>query len=133
MGLIYGPCLFVVFINDMPEDIRNKIQLFADDTKLYGQATESLQEDVNKLTSWSERWQLKFNKDKCKVAHLGRNNPNQEYTMKHDTRPGERDTTQLLVTSNSNVAATAARNDSLQMRTIDHLAARRPQKLSNNI
>ena len=95
----------------MPEDIKNKIQLFADDTKLYGQVTESLREDVNKLTSWSDRWQLKFNKDKCKVAHLGRNNPNREYTMNHDANPGKKDTSQLPVTSDSNVAANAARNE----------------------
>ena len=31
----------------------------------------TLQEDLDKLSSWSEIWQLKFNAEKCKVMHIG--------------------------------------------------------------
>jgi len=80
-GSVLGPCLFVVFINDMHENIHNKIKLFADDTKLYGPAEQSMQEDVSRLMQWSTIWQLKFNRDKCKVIHFGRSNPGLDYTM----------------------------------------------------
>jgi len=30
----------------------------------------ALQEDLDKLSSWSDIWQLKFNAEKCKVMHI---------------------------------------------------------------
>ena len=30
---------------------------------------------------WTEVWQLKFNSDKCKILHLGSNNPKFKYTI----------------------------------------------------
>jgi len=33
--------------------------------------TSLLQADLKSLEVWSERWQLKFNPDKCKVIHIG--------------------------------------------------------------
>ena len=36
-GTVLGPILFVIFINDMPEELKyNMCKLFADDYKLYG-------------------------------------------------------------------------------------------------
>ena len=34
-GSVLGPVLFLVYVNDMPNEIHNIIKLFADDTKLY--------------------------------------------------------------------------------------------------
>ena len=81
-----GPLLFVVFINDMPDEVKqNFCKLFADDCKLYGivnNAEEnSLQKDLSNLENWSKRWQLPFNATKCKVMHFGRVNPRQDYQM----------------------------------------------------
>jgi hypothetical protein len=44
--------------------------MFADDTKLYREITsindcQSLQEDLNNLAAWSNKWLLKFNEAKC--------------------------------------------------------------------
>ena len=36
---------------------------------------------LNKLETWSQEWQLLFNRSKCKVMHFGKDNPKQEYTM----------------------------------------------------
>ena len=33
------------------------------------------------MVKWSEEWQLGFNDEKCKVVHLGSNNPKLDYTM----------------------------------------------------
>ena len=59
---------------------------FADDTKsaktIEGEVDrDKLQEALNCLFDWSVRWGMSFNLEKCKVMHVGRNNPNYEYTM----------------------------------------------------
>ncbi|KAK4305770.1 hypothetical protein Pmani_022358 [Petrolisthes manimaculis] len=37
---------------------------------------------TGKLCSrWSEEWFLKFNEEKCKVMHVGRNNPGYSYRL----------------------------------------------------
>ena len=45
------------------------------------QASLNFQQDINKLCSWSNTWQLHFNADKCKIMHLGYANDNRGYTM----------------------------------------------------
>jgi len=78
--------LFIIFINDIDQDIRNKILKFADDTKLIGIAKsnrdiETLRNDLNSLFEWSEKWQMKFNLDKCLVMHIGSKNMEAQYSM----------------------------------------------------
>ena len=41
----------------------------------------ALQSNLDMLVSWSEKWQIKFNDDKCKVLHIGNNNYCTKYTM----------------------------------------------------
>ena len=58
--------------------INSTTKLFANDTKLYSvtewqENVRLLQEDINKLSKWSDTWLLKFNKNKSKHLHLGRN------------------------------------------------------------
>ena len=83
-GSILGPILFTIFINDLPEGLKNICKIFADDTKVYGNSKESdsIQEDIDKLQEWSIKWNLYFNVEKCKVMHIGNNNPETKYTMK---------------------------------------------------
>ncbi|CAJ0965832.1 unnamed protein product [Ranitomeya imitator] len=40
-----------------------------------------LQMDLDKLETWAERWQMRFNNDKCKVIHMGRRNQYHHYTL----------------------------------------------------
>ena len=42
---------------------------------------EPFQDMLNRLETWSQEWQLLFNRSKCKVMHFGKNNSKQEYTM----------------------------------------------------
>ena len=85
-GSVLGPVLFLIYINDLDEGIKSHILKFADDTKLFGKASntqecEQLQEDLNRLHKWSEDWQMKFNVDKCKIMHIGKTNIRQNYSL----------------------------------------------------
>lgn len=86
-GSVLGPLLFVIFINDLDDCVKLIIDLikkFADDTKAgkcikNQKNTQELQDGLNKLYEWSEKWSMAFNIKKCKVMHFGRNNPKTKY------------------------------------------------------
>jgi len=70
-GSVLGPLLFLIFVQDLPDWIKNSIMMFGDDTKIWtaianGDDAESLQQDLNRLGDWSDKWLLKFNPAKCK-------------------------------------------------------------------
>ena len=84
-GSVLGPILFLLYINDLPDHIKNSVALFADDLKMVAKArTQNMnQEDIDSLVLWQNKWLLKFNtKDnKCKIIHAGKNNPCNKYYM----------------------------------------------------
>ena len=89
-GSVLGPSLFVFFINDLPDVSQSSLKIFADDTKVYtpinsDEDRDNLQESINQLVLWSEKWLIKFNSEKCKILHLGKNNPKHEYKIKEGT------------------------------------------------
>ena len=53
-GSVLGPILFLIYINDLEDDISSKVLKFADDTKVFRNVTndtdkQSLQDDLDKL------------------------------------------------------------------------------------
>ena len=83
-GSVLGPLLFVLYINDLPDNIKSKIKLFADDLKLIGDASkyDEIVNDLAELEVWESIWLLKFNPSKCKVMHIRFNdNPNFNYSI----------------------------------------------------
>ena len=87
-GSCLGPILFVLFINDLPDVVDSLCQMYADDTKLFANASnqqlrEQIQKDLDNLVEWADKWQMRFNAEKCHVLHLGFNNANQDYHMKN--------------------------------------------------
>ena len=76
-GSVLGPILFVVYINDLPEAVKSRLFLFADDTKLLNKVENVedallIQDDINALQKWSDTWLLKFHADKCHVLTIGK-------------------------------------------------------------
>jgi hypothetical protein len=87
-GTVLGPCLFTIHIDDIDEVVR-RIEFFikfADDgkgAKIIKNATDAvaLQDTLDMLCRWAEKWGMSFNEKKCKVMHIGKNNPNFDYYM----------------------------------------------------
>lgn len=84
-GSVLGPLLFVLYINDIPNHILNCVSLFADDLKMYGSSSkgDTLQADLDELAAWQDTWLLRFNTTdgKCKVMHVGSQNPENKYYL----------------------------------------------------
>ena len=62
---------------------------FADDTKGFQEIQgpedrDKLQQALDKLVQWAEKWGMKFNVPKCKIMRVGRNNPAYEYNMENE-------------------------------------------------
>ena len=80
-GSVLGPLLFLLFINDLPEHIKNEIKIFADDVKMVANPRnyQFIKEDLEELCEWESLWLMMFNVEKCKVLHVGKNNPKNIY------------------------------------------------------
>ena len=69
-GFVLGPLLFLLYINDLPENIQSQVRLFADDTAVYLRVpgpndSNILQSDLNYLQEWEQTWDMEFNPSKC--------------------------------------------------------------------
>ena len=89
-GFVIGLILFVIFINDMPFEVKhNFCKVFADDCKLFGNVKydkeNTVQLNLTKLVDWSKRWQQLFSAKKRTAMHLGTNNPKLAYQMNGHT------------------------------------------------
>ena len=69
-GSVLGPLLFLIYISDLDENITSNVLKFADDTKVFRRVNNDgdkkrLQNYLDKLIKWSEKWQMLFNFGKC--------------------------------------------------------------------
>ena len=82
-GSVLGPILFLIFINDLPDNINSIVRLFADDCVLYrnirgSEDLQLLQDDLEKLALWEEAWLMKFNVAKCHSMRVTKHPPHKQ-------------------------------------------------------
>ena len=74
-GSVLAPILFLAYINDLPEQAKSRVRLFADDTAMYlavSSTTEGqvLQIDLACLEQWEKMWDMQFNPSVCQVLNI---------------------------------------------------------------
>ena len=82
-GSVLGPVLFLLYINDLPDDVNSSVRLFADDCVLYRNISrdtdcQALQDDIAKLAKWETTWLMKFNASKCHTLRVSSHLPNSQ-------------------------------------------------------
>ena len=85
-GSVLGPLLFLLYINDISNNIKHsECRLYADDTLICANLnrvnTQQLQEDIKSLENWSQTWCMPFNANKCTHIELGKETPSIELFM----------------------------------------------------
>ena len=79
-GSILGTLLFLVFINDIVDDLGSNVKLFADDTSLYIIVEDPvmaanlmhMDTDLDKVHTWANAWLVKYNPYKTEELIISR-------------------------------------------------------------
>ena len=79
-GSILGCTLFVLYINDLPDDVICNIAIYADDTTLYSKCDQTsdlwqqlalaseLESDLRDTVDWVRKWLFDFNAGKTQLV-----------------------------------------------------------------
>ena len=77
-GSVIGPTLFLLYINDLPDNVVSKLVMYADDTTLFNsidktkdspqrqQLCDTLNKDLQTVQEWGQQWLVSFNSSKTK-------------------------------------------------------------------
>ena len=73
-GSVLGPLLFLIYINDLPDELTSMCKIFADDTSLFStvidknNSNSQLNSDLAKISKWAFQWKMSFNPDPNKQS-----------------------------------------------------------------
>ena len=73
-GSILGPLFFLIYINDLSQNLRCSVKLFADDTSLFtmvkdtSAAASDMNHDLDLIRLWAHNWRMSFSPDPRKQA-----------------------------------------------------------------
>lgn len=82
-GGVLSPLLFLAYTYDLPEKLFTspsvKVQIFADDVKVYGiynaetqtEVQQALSQSISNMMEWATAWDIPVNLSKTSVMHLG--------------------------------------------------------------
>ena len=91
-GSFLGPVHFRLYINDIRTQIQSNIRLLPM-TQLYIERSDHrkdhhiLQGDIQKLTDWSNKWQINFNTSKCHLLIITHKTKPSEFTYTISNQP----------------------------------------------
>ena len=72
---IVGPLFFLIYINDLTDNLSSNVKLFADDTSLFSQTCDPLETAnvlnnyLTKIRKWAKQWKMVFNPYPTKESH----------------------------------------------------------------
>ena len=72
-GSVLGPLLFLIYVNDISENLLSLTRLFADDSSLFVSASNLrdieglLNHDLILVSSWAQQWLVNFNPNKTEA------------------------------------------------------------------
>ena len=73
-GSVLGPLLFLIYINDLTDNISSDMRLFADDSSLFTRVNGTIEthdkfvNDLQTISQWAYQWKMTFKPDKTKQA-----------------------------------------------------------------
>ena len=85
-GFIFGPTLFLLYINDLPDNVICDIAIYADDTSLYSKCDQAsdlwqqlelaseLESDLPDTVDWGRKWLVDFNTGKTHLVSFDQSN-----------------------------------------------------------
>ena len=95
-GSIFGPTLFLLCINDLPDDVICNIAIYANDTTLYSKCDQAsdlwqqlelaseLESDLQDTVDWSKKWLVDFNAGKTQLVSFDQSNNTGSVDVKMD-------------------------------------------------
>ena len=87
-GSIVQPIVFLLYVNDIPENLSCASEMFADDTLLFNSGNPSdvsspIQDSLSQISDWCNEWLLRINPVKCESMRITRSGSSNTLLLQH--------------------------------------------------
>ena len=92
-GSVLGPLLFLLYVNDISDNLLSLTRLYADDSSLFCSTTSLrdmegiLNHNFQLISAWSERWLVNFNPNKTEALFFCNKNTQSNPVLRFDNTP----------------------------------------------